>query len=92
MCAQSFSRPQRPPWQRNGVWAARRLPARRQAGTKRWDTAACDALLLALGGFLCDAQGRPYGHSSPIRDRPDNAEGVLAGVHHWGVLRDRLGW
>ena len=63
-----------------------------KAGTKRWDTAACEALLLALGGFLCDAQGRPYGHSPPIRDRPDNAEGVLAGVHHWEVLRDRLGW
>ena len=63
-----------------------------QAGTKRWDTAACEALLLAIGGFLCDAHGRPYLHGPPVQERPDNSEGVIAGVHHWGLLRDRLGW
>ena len=61
-------------------------------GTKRWDTAAPEALLRASGGFCVDAQGRPYDYSESCE--PRNDEGVIAGgcIAAWQQCVDAYGW
>lgn len=57
-------------------------------GTKRWDTAAPEAVIRSLGGFLVDALGDPYDYSLPPfkrvedipKDRVHNTRGVVAGM------------
>uniref|UniRef100_A0A7S1SR38 3'(2'),5'-bisphosphate nucleotidase 1 n=1 Tax=Tetraselmis chuii TaxID=63592 RepID=A0A7S1SR38_9CHLO len=61
-------------------------------GTKRWDTAAPEALLRAVGGFCVDSDGRPYDYSSDCQ--PRNDEGVIAGSGHvaWEQCVNAYGW
>jgi 3'-phosphoadenosine 5'-phosphosulfate (PAPS) 3'-phosphatase len=48
-----------------------------KGGTSRWDVAAPDALLLALGGKLTDKYGKELDYSKP-RNEAENVDGVVA--------------
>ena len=51
-------------------------------GTKRWDTCAGEALLLALGGKLLKAtDGTQYSYDAESAKDPYNDEGLVASIH-----------
>ncbi len=55
------------------------------AGTKRWDTAAGEPLLEALGGYLADAEtGARYVYSA--QENPHNLKGIVATIHETWIL------
>lgn len=45
-------------------------------GTKKWDTCAPEALLLAMGGSLTDMFGQPYDYCADVKHM--NSRGILA--------------
>jgi len=61
-------------------------------GTKRWDTAAPEALLRAVGGFCVDQHGQPYDYAADCE--PRNDEGVIAGggMLAWEQCVAAFGW
>jgi len=46
-------------------------------GASRWDTCACEALLMAVGGKITDLDGQPYQYTQGVPDYL-NATGIIA--------------
>ena len=63
-------------------------------GTKKWDTCATEAVLLAVGGKLTKPDGTLYDYSSANWDSFDNEEGFIATVfgnkYHESFLEQNL--
>ncbi|UPQ99068.1 inositol monophosphatase [Chloropicon primus] len=59
--------------------------------TKRWDTAAGEALLLGAGGALVKASdGSSYSYEATVD--PWNTEGLVATIHELGLVSSSFGW